>query len=100
MCPRTDRRRADAEGRGDLAERLVDGAPLQGGAGAGQEERRRAGPRAESVAPGGDFVATASAIDAAGNLSFNYTLTAGGPPGTKFGSSLTVESAANGALRG
>lgn len=53
----------------------------------------------ESVAPGGDFVATASAVDASGNLSFNYALSAGGPPGTKFGSSLTVESAANGALR-
>ena len=53
----------------------------------------------ESVAPGGDFVATASAVDAAGSLSFNYALSAGGPPGTRFGSSLTVETAATGALR-
>ncbi len=53
----------------------------------------------ESIAPGGDFVATASALDGAGGLSFNYTLTAGGPPGTRFGSSLTVENGANGALR-
>ena len=52
----------------------------------------------ESIAPGGDFVATASAIDAAGNLSFNYSVAGGGPPGTKFGSSLAVERGPNGAL--
>jgi hypothetical protein len=53
----------------------------------------------ETVAPGGDFVATASAIDGAGNLTFNYRLSAGGPPGTRFGSTLAVENTADGALR-
>lgn len=53
----------------------------------------------ESIAPGGDFVATASALDGAGDLLFNYTLSGGGPAGTRFGSRLTVESGANGALR-
>ena len=53
----------------------------------------------ESIAPGGDFVATASALDAAGNLSFNYAVTGGGAPGTKFGSTLKVENGPSGALR-
>jgi len=53
----------------------------------------------ESIAPGGDFVATASALDASGSLSFNYALSGGGAPGTKFGSTLTVESGTAGALR-
>ena len=52
----------------------------------------------ETVTPGGDFVATASALDGAGALSFNYSVSGGGPPGTKFGSSLAVEAGANGAL--
>jgi len=52
----------------------------------------------ETVAPGGDFVATASAIDGAGTLSFNYSVSGGGPPGTKFGSSLTVEAGPSGVL--
>ena len=52
----------------------------------------------ETVAPGGDFVATASAVDGAGALSFNYSVSGGGPPGTKFGSSLTVEAGPSGAL--
>jgi hypothetical protein len=52
----------------------------------------------ETVAPGGDFVATASAVDGAGTLSFNYSVSGGGPPGTKFGSSLTVEAGPSGAL--
>lgn len=52
----------------------------------------------ETIAPGGDFVATASAVDAAGTLSFNYSVSGGGPPGTKFGSTLAVEAGANGAL--
>jgi hypothetical protein len=52
----------------------------------------------ETVAPGGDFVATASAVDGAGTLSFNYSVSGGGPPGTKFGSSLTVDAGPNGAL--
>jgi hypothetical protein len=53
----------------------------------------------ESVAPGGDFVATASALDASGGLSFNYALSGGGVAGTKFGASLKVESGPNGTLR-
>jgi outer membrane biosynthesis protein TonB/archaellum component FlaG (FlaF/FlaG flagellin family) len=52
----------------------------------------------ESIAPGGDFVATASAVDGTGNLSFNYSTSGGGPAGTKFGSSLAVERGPNGAL--
>jgi len=52
----------------------------------------------ETVAPGGDFVATASAVDGAGTLSFNYSVSGGGPPGTKFGSSLTVDAGRTGAL--
>lgn len=52
----------------------------------------------ETIAPGGDFVATASAMDASGDLSFNYFLSGGGPPGTLFGTSLTVEIGANGSL--
>jgi len=52
----------------------------------------------ESIAPGGDFVATASAVDGADNLSFNYSIGGGGPAGTKFGSSLAVERGATGAL--
>ncbi|MEP6694893.1 MAG: FecR family protein [Chloroflexota bacterium] len=53
----------------------------------------------ESIAPGGDFVVTASALDGAGGLSFNYALSAGGPAGTRFGSTLLVESGPAGALR-
>ena len=53
----------------------------------------------ETIAPGGDFVATASALDGAGILSFNYTVSGGGPAGTKFGSSLKVESGPGGELR-
>jgi hypothetical protein len=53
----------------------------------------------ETIAPGGDFVASASARDSAGALSFNYTVTGGGPPGTKFGTDLIVDSAPGGALR-
>ncbi len=52
----------------------------------------------ESIAPGGDFVATASGVDSTGNLSFNYSVGGGGPPGTKFGSTLAVERGPNGAL--
>ena len=52
----------------------------------------------ETIAPGGDFVATASAVDGAGALSFNYSVSGGGPAGTKFGSSLTVEAGPSGAL--
>ena len=53
----------------------------------------------ESIAPGGDFVATASALDAAGNLWFNYAVSGGGAAGTKFGSTLKVEGEPSGALR-
>lgn len=52
----------------------------------------------ETIAPGGDFVATASAVDGASALSFNYSVSGGGPPGTKFGSNLTLEAGPNGAL--
>jgi hypothetical protein len=52
----------------------------------------------EIIAPGGDFVATASAVDGAGTLEFNYSVSGGGPPGTKFDSSLTVEAGPSGAL--
>ena len=52
----------------------------------------------ETVAPGGDFVATASAVDGAATLSFNYSVSGGGPQGTKFGSTLTVEAGPGGAL--
>jgi hypothetical protein len=53
----------------------------------------------ESIAPGGDFVATASAVDGAGSLSFNYSVSGSGPTSTKFGSTLRVESGPDGALR-
>jgi hypothetical protein len=52
----------------------------------------------ESIAPGGDFVATASAFDGTSSLFFNYSVSGGGPPGTKFGSSLAVERGSTGAL--
>jgi hypothetical protein len=52
----------------------------------------------ETIAPGGDFVATASAIDAAGSLSFNYFVGGGGPEGTKFRSSLAVAIGPTGGL--
>jgi FecR-like protein len=52
----------------------------------------------ESIAPSGDFVATASALDGAGNLSFNYSVSGGGPAGTRFGTSLDVTSDADGVL--
>jgi hypothetical protein len=53
---------------------------------------------ATSIAPGGAFVATASAIDGAGGLSFNYTASESGQPGTKFVTSITIAIGANGAL--
>ncbi|MGH2490517.1 MAG: FecR family protein, partial [Candidatus Limnocylindria bacterium] len=51
-----------------------------------------------TTAPGGAFIATASAIDGSGALSFNYTASGSGEPGTKFGSSIDVSAAAGGAL--
>ncbi|HEV8656592.1 MAG TPA: FecR family protein, partial [Candidatus Limnocylindria bacterium] len=53
----------------------------------------------ESIAPGGAFVATASAVDGLGNLSFNYLASGSGGPGAKFATRIDVEVAANGALR-
>ena len=54
----------------------------------------------ESVAPGGAFVATASAVDSLGTLSFNYTASGSGQPGDKFGSTIDVSSGSRGALSG
>ena len=51
-----------------------------------------------SIAPGGPFVVTASALDGTGALSFNYTASGSGEPGAKFASGIDVASAANGAL--
>ena len=51
-----------------------------------------------TIAPGGAFVVTASAVDGAGALSFNYTATGSGPAGAKFASSIAVAIGANGAL--
>jgi hypothetical protein len=50
------------------------------------------------IAPGGAFVATASALDGFGALSFNYTATGSGQAGAKLASSIVVSTAANGAL--
>jgi hypothetical protein len=51
-----------------------------------------------SIAPGGAFVATASAVDGLGNLSFNYVASGTGEPGKKFESRIDVGVGANGAL--
>jgi len=51
-----------------------------------------------SIAPGGAFVATASAVDGSGALSFNHTASGSGQPGAKFTSSIAVATGANGAL--
>ena len=51
-----------------------------------------------SIAPGGAFVATASAVDGLGNLSFNYVANGSGEPGKKFESRIDVALGANGAL--
>jgi hypothetical protein len=51
-----------------------------------------------SIAPGGAFVATASAVDGVGSLSFNYTASGEGQPGTKFLSSIDVQSGPSGTL--
>jgi hypothetical protein len=51
-----------------------------------------------SIAPGGAFVATASAVDGSGALSFNYTASGSGQPGAKLTSSIAVGTGANGAL--
>ncbi len=51
-----------------------------------------------SVAPGGAFVATASAVDGSGGLSFNYTASGSGQPGAKFATSIAVATGPSGAL--
>jgi hypothetical protein len=51
-----------------------------------------------SIAPGGSFVATASGVDGAGSLSFNYMASGSGQPGDKFESRIDVAVRANGAL--
>ena len=51
-----------------------------------------------SIAPGGAFVATASALDGLGNLSFNYIANGSGEPGKKFESRIDVAVGPNGAL--
>jgi FecR protein len=51
-----------------------------------------------SIAPGGAFTATASAVDGAGNLSFNYVASGTGEPGKKFESRIDVAVGPNGAL--
>ncbi|HEV8671556.1 MAG TPA: FecR family protein [Candidatus Limnocylindria bacterium] len=52
----------------------------------------------ESIAPGGAFTATASAVDGLGNLSFNYLANGIGQPGATLASRIDVEAVANGAL--
>jgi len=52
----------------------------------------------ESIAPGGAFVATASAVNGLGNLSFNYLANGSGEPGKKFESKIEVGVGPNGAL--
>ncbi|HJW48472.1 MAG TPA: FecR domain-containing protein [Candidatus Limnocylindria bacterium] len=51
-----------------------------------------------SIAPGGAFVASASAVDAFGALSFNYTASGSGQPGAKFATSIDVATGPRGAL--
>ena len=51
-----------------------------------------------SIAPGGAYVATASAVNGAGQLSFNFTASGTGQPGAKFASTIDIEVGANGAL--
>jgi hypothetical protein len=51
-----------------------------------------------SIAPGGAFIATASAIDGLGNLSFNYVASGTGEPGAKFESRIDVALGPTGAL--
>jgi hypothetical protein len=51
-----------------------------------------------SIAPGGGFTLTASAVDASGALSFNYIASGSGEPGAKFATGIEVAAAANGTL--
>ena len=51
-----------------------------------------------SIAPGGAFVATASALDNVGSLTFNYTASGSGQPGAKFASRIDVGTGLRGVL--
>jgi len=51
-----------------------------------------------SIAPGGAFTVTASAVDGVGALSFNYAASGSGEPGDKFATGIDVAAAPNGAL--
>lgn len=51
-----------------------------------------------SIDPGGAFIATASAVDGSGGLSFNYTVSGTGQPGAKFMSLIDVIAEPSGAL--
>ena len=51
-----------------------------------------------SIAPGGAFVVSASALDGAGALSFNYTAGGSGQPGVKYATGLDVAATADGGL--
>ena len=51
-----------------------------------------------SIEPGGAFIATASAVDGSGGLSFNFTASGSGQPGAKFVSRIDVVAGPNGAL--
>ena len=49
----------------------------------------------QSIVPGGAFVATASALDGVGDLSFNFTVSGSGEPGATHGSTIDVKHVAN-----
>ena len=51
-----------------------------------------------STAPGGAFVATASAVDRLDNLSFNYLASGSGQPGDTFMTTIDVAAGPNGSL--
>ena len=51
-----------------------------------------------SIAPGGTFVATASAVDSGGSLTFNFAASGSGQPGDKFVSKIDVSTGLGGVL--
>jgi hypothetical protein len=51
-----------------------------------------------SVAPGGAFVVTASAVDNLGNLTFNYAASGSGQPGDRFATKIDVSTGLLGVL--
>jgi len=51
-----------------------------------------------SIAPGGTFVATASAVDTGGSLTFNFAASGSGQPGDKFVSKIDVSTGLRGVL--